>query len=100
MCLICTRLCLGDREEAGRVPALGSSQAKGAERQGNQQSPRAVVFAVVKGRAEPCGRTEEEVVHLPLLISLVEVTCWGWLGPLGQQIEEVYAIKNRGARRK
>lgn len=35
------------------------------------------------------------MVHLPLLISLVEVTCRGWRGPLGQQIEEVYAIKNR-----
>lgn len=100
ICALCTRLCLGDREEAGRVPALGSSQSKGAERQGHRQFPRAVAFAVVKGRAEPCGRTEEEVVHLSLLISLVEVICWGWLGPLAQQIEEVYEIKNRGVRRK
>lgn len=50
---------------------------------------------MVEGRAVLRGRTEEEVVHLPLLISLVEVTCRGWRGPLGQQIEEVYAIKNR-----
>lgn len=40
------------------------------------------------------------MVHLPLLISLLEVICRGWLGPVGQQIEEVYAIKNRGVRRK
>lgn len=57
-------------------------------------------LAVEEGRAGFGARTEEEVVRLPLLISLVEVIYRGVLGPLGHQIEEVYAIKNRGARRK
>lgn len=76
-------------EEAGRVPALGSSQSKGPKRQGTWQSPRCS-FCIGEGRA-----LREGEVHLPLLISLVEVICRGWLGPLGQQIEELYAIKNR-----
>lgn len=42
-------------------------------------------FAVVEGRAELQGRTEEEVVHLPLLISLVEVICRGGLDHWGSK---------------
>lgn len=59
-CAIHTGLSLVGREEAGRVPALGSSQSKGPKRQGTWQSPQAVAFAVVKGRESPAGEPRKK----------------------------------------
>ena len=91
---------LGGQRRSRQGPCPGKLTVQGAQETRNLAVPTSCGFCSGEGKGEPCGRTEEEVVHLPLLISLVEVICRGWLGPLGQQIEEVYAIKNRGERRK
>ena len=91
---------LGGQRRSRQGPCPGKLTVQGAQETRNLAVPTSCGFCSGEGKGEPCGRTEEEVVHLPLLISLVEVIFRGWLGPLGQQIEEVYAIKNRGERRK